>query len=83
MVDFAIATIGLIGHGLEKTVAAECGFQPQPSRLLAFLTICGPCVCMRKEDDVGVVDLDELKEIGEDCLLRPLELLLSLVEDLG
>jgi hypothetical protein len=29
------------------------------------------------------VDLDELKEIGEDCLLRPLELLLSLVEDLG
>jgi hypothetical protein len=28
------------------------------------------------------VDLDELHQIGEDCLLRPLELLLALVEDL-
>ena len=26
-----------------------------------------------KEDNVGVVNLDELKEIGEDNLLRPLE----------
>ena len=37
---------------------------------------------MGKEDNVGVVDLDELKEIGEDYLLRPLEPLLALVEDL-
>ena len=40
-------------------------------------------MCLHKEeDDVGVVDLDELQEIGEDYLLRPFEPLLALVEDL-
>jgi hypothetical protein len=47
---------------LKKTAAAECGFQPQPSRLLD--NDRNPCVCIRKEDNVGVVDLDELHEIG-------------------
>jgi len=35
-----------------------------------------------KEDNVGIVDLDELQEIGEDNLLRPLKPLLALIEDL-
>lgn len=50
---------------------------------LAFLTIRGtPRVSIGKEDPVGVVDLDELQEIGDDNLLRPLKPLLATVEDL-
>jgi hypothetical protein len=80
MINFAIAPVGLGAHGLELPAAAECGLKAVASRLLS--NQWNPSVCIRKEDDVGVVDLDELKEIGEDYLLRPLEPLLALVEDL-
>ena len=66
--------------GLEKPAAAECWLQA-----VAFCLLCNdrnPGVCIRKEDNVGVVDPDELKEIGEDYFLRPLEPLLAFVEDL-
>jgi hypothetical protein len=71
MVDLAIAPVGLGTHGLEKTAAANCWLKAVASRLLDNQR--NPCVCIMKEDNVGVVDLDELKEIGEDNLLRPLE----------
>jgi hypothetical protein len=41
-----------------------------------------PGVCIRKEDNVGVVDLDELQEIGEDNLFWALKPLFAIVENL-
>ena len=57
------------------------GFRPS---LFAFLTIIEqtPCVCIGEEDNIGVMDFDELQEIGEDYFLRSLEPLLALIEDL-
>ena len=80
VVDLAIAPVGLGAHGLEPTAAAECWLKAVASRLLNNER--NPSICIGKEDNVGVVDLDELQEIGEDNLLRPLEPLLALIEDL-
>ena len=62
MVDFAIAPVGFGIHGLEPATAAECWFQAVESCLLD--NDRNPCVCIRKEDNVGVVDLDELQEVS-------------------
>ena len=59
VVDFAIAPVGLGAHGLEKPAAAECGFKAVASRLLDNER--NPCVGIRKKDNVGVMDLDELQ----------------------
>ena len=80
MINFAIAPVGLGAHELEPAVATECGLQAEPFCLL--YNDRNPCVCIGKEDNVGVVDFDDLQEIGEDNLLRPLEPLLAPVEDL-
>jgi hypothetical protein len=62
MVDLAIAPVGFGTHGLEKTAAAECGLKAEPFCLL--YDDRNPCVGIREEDNVRVVDLDELQEIG-------------------
>ena len=80
VVDLAIAPVGLGGHLLEKAAAAECGLKAEPFCLLD--NDGNPCLCIGKEDYIGVVDLDELQEVCEDDLLRPLEPLLALIEDL-
>jgi len=51
---------------LKPPAAAECGLKAVTSRLLDDER--NPCVCMGKEDNVGIVDLDELKEIGDPNL---------------
>jgi hypothetical protein len=80
VVDFAIAPVGLGAHGPEPPAEAECGLKTVASRLL--YDDRNPCVGIGRLDNVRVVDLDELQEVGEDYLLRPLESLLSFVEDL-
>jgi hypothetical protein len=76
----AIAPVGFGTHGFEKAAAAECGLKAEPFCLL--YDDRNPGVCIRKKDNVGVVDLDKLHEVSEDYLLRPLKPLLPLIEDL-
>jgi hypothetical protein len=80
VVDLAVVPVGLGGHLLEPAAAAECGLQAVASGLLDNEK--NPGVCIGEEDHVGVVDLDELQEIGEDDSLRSFKPLLATVEDL-
>jgi hypothetical protein len=67
-------------YDIEPAAAAECWLKAVASRLLDNER--NPCISIRKEDNVGVVGLDELQKVCEDNLLPPLEPLLAFIQDL-
>jgi hypothetical protein len=78
--DFAIAAVGLLRPWIESAAMAKCKLKAVASCLLDYER--GPRWLHREKGSHQVVDLDELQEIGEDKLLRPIEPSLMAVKDL-
>jgi len=71
MLHLAIAPVGLGGHRLEEACAAECGLKAVS---LGLADDKGdPGIGMGAEDQVRVVGLDQVQEVGEDSLFGSLQ----------
>jgi len=78
MVDFSIAPVRLGGHRLEEASAADGRLQAVTTGLANYER--NPGVGMWTEDQIGVMGLDQLHEIGDDLSLWPFQQTLASIK---